>query len=240
LYDQMYSWLGWEDHFAVHLAPPGPTNWVVVVARGTRSFTERDRILLDLARPHIAQAHRTARAFHRLERRLDQQLAARPRQSRVRIGRGSAILEYPARAQRWIHEYFEDDLPRSPGRLPETLSRWLGQWEHESWLSPEAMVRERDGRRLLCLAERGPDAGTLTLRLEECTQPSTGSRFHALGLTARETQVLLAVERGLTNHEVGAALGITVNTVKRHMEHIFDKLGVETRTAAVARLHASR
>jgi DNA-binding NarL/FixJ family response regulator len=57
-----------------------------------------------------------------------------------------------------------------------------------------------------------------------------------LGLTAREAQVLLQVDRGLTNLEIAADLGISANTVKRHLEHIFDKLGVRTRIAAVGRL----
>lgn len=54
----------------------------------------------------------------------------------------------------------------------------------------------------------------------------------ALGLTRRETEVLLWVVAGKTNAEIGFILGISLRTVQKHLEHIFDKLGVETRTAA--------
>lgn len=56
--------------------------------------------------------------------------------------------------------------------------------------------------------------------------------FVALGLTRRETEVLQWVAAGKTNAEIGFLLGISSRTVQKHLEHIFEKLGVETRTAA--------
>ena len=53
-------------------------------------------------------------------------------------------------------------------------------------------------------------------------------------LTAREAEVLLWVARGKTNRDVGEILGTAPRTVTKHMEHILQKLGVETRTAAAA------
>jgi DNA-binding NarL/FixJ family response regulator len=47
----------------------------------------------------------------------------------------------------------------------------------------------------------------------------------------------LAVEKGQHNNEIASELGVRPRTVKKHLEHIFDKLGVDNRTAAVARLH---
>jgi len=51
-------------------------------------------------------------------------------------------------------------------------------------------------------------------------------------LTERELDVLRCVARGDGNKQIAAALGITEPTVKAHLVHIFDKLGVENRTAA--------
>ena len=56
----------------------------------------------------------------------------------------------------------------------------------------------------------------------------------SVGLTERETEVLTWVAEGKTNRDVGVILGIKSATVKKHLEHIFRKIGVETRTAAVA------
>jgi DNA-binding CsgD family transcriptional regulator len=63
----------------------------------------------------------------------------------------------------------------------------------------------------------------------------------SMGLTQRETEVLTWVAEGKSNTDVGVILGIRSVTVKKHLEHIFQKMGVETRTAAVAfALRASR
>ena len=56
----------------------------------------------------------------------------------------------------------------------------------------------------------------------------------ALGLTAREAEILSWVVLGKTNPEIGTITGIQLTTVKKHLESIFMKLGVENRTAAVA------
>jgi len=56
----------------------------------------------------------------------------------------------------------------------------------------------------------------------------------SMGLTERETEVLTWVAEGKSNRDVGIILGIKSATVKKHLEHIFRKIGVETRTAAVA------
>lgn len=54
-------------------------------------------------------------------------------------------------------------------------------------------------------------------------------------LTEREAEVLRAVARGSTNRQAAAALHVSEATVKTHLVHVFDKLGVTSRTAAVAR-----
>lgn len=53
-------------------------------------------------------------------------------------------------------------------------------------------------------------------------------------LTAREGEVLLWVARGKTNRDIADILGMSPRTVNKHLEHVFEKLGVETRTAAAA------
>lgn len=54
-------------------------------------------------------------------------------------------------------------------------------------------------------------------------------------LTEREVEVLRAVSSGGTNRQVASALHVSEATVKTHLVHVFDKLGAESRTAAVAR-----
>jgi DNA-binding CsgD family transcriptional regulator len=54
-------------------------------------------------------------------------------------------------------------------------------------------------------------------------------------LTRRETEILTWVSQGKTNSEIGEALSISPRTVKKHLEHIYSKLHVHRRTAAVFR-----
>lgn len=53
-----------------------------------------------------------------------------------------------------------------------------------------------------------------------------------LGLTPRAAEALLWLAQGKTNSDIAAILGITESTVKKHVQEMFDKLGVETRGAA--------
>ena len=54
----------------------------------------------------------------------------------------------------------------------------------------------------------------------------------SLALIAREAEVLYWLVKGKTNKDIGEILGASPATVKKHLERVFAKLGVETRTAA--------
>jgi DNA-binding CsgD family transcriptional regulator len=83
-------------------------------------------------------------------------------------------------------------------------------------LRPHIVSAYRHARRLADSANRLPAAAQLT----------------AAALTHRESQVLYWVAMGKTNQEVGTILGARPLTIKKHLEHIYDKLGVPNRTAA--------
>jgi DNA-binding CsgD family transcriptional regulator len=55
----------------------------------------------------------------------------------------------------------------------------------------------------------------------------------ALGLTHREIEVMACIAEGKTNAETAELLSIAPGTVKKHLDHIYEKLGVGTRTEAV-------
>ena len=61
------------------------------------------------------------------------------------------------------------------------------------------------------------------------------SRLQTLGLTRREQEVLFWVSEGKRNSEIAEILGISVGTVKRHLENLYEKLGVENRHGAARR-----
>src|SRR5580700_7805044 len=61
------------------------------------------------------------------------------------------------------------------------------------------------------------------------------ARQQALGVTARELEILTLVARGLSNREIATQLFVSENTVKTHCARTFDKLGAARRTQAVQR-----
>lgn len=64
---------------------------------------------------------------------------------------------------------------------------------------------------------------------------SSTEPLRKLGLTPRATETLLWLSQGKTNPDIAMILGITESTVKKHVQEIFEKLGVETRGAATVR-----
>jgi DNA-binding NarL/FixJ family response regulator len=78
--------------------------------------------------------------------------------------------------------------------------------------------------------------------LRRALEPTVGPREDDLArLTPREREVLVCIADGLTNKEIGRALGIGPGTVKVHVERVIAKLGVTDRTqAAVLQTRAQR
>jgi len=62
---------------------------------------------------------------------------------------------------------------------------------------------------------------------------STAAPLEKLGISPREAEVLLWMAQGKANHDIATIIGCTHATVKKHTVHIFEKLGVETRGAAM-------
>jgi DNA-binding CsgD family transcriptional regulator len=117
-----------------------------------------------------------------------------------------------APARRLLSEFFPGV---SADRLPVALEEWL----ESGAVSPQI---SRHGARQLSV-ERVDDA----LLLEE--------RHAGVQLTVREREVLAWVAQGKTNSEIAQLLWLAPSTVRKHLENVYAKLGVNTRTGAVAR-----
>ena len=71
----------------------------------------------------------------------------------------------------------------------------------------------------------------LIIHLEEKT-PVTPDALRRLGITAREAEVLFWIAQGKSNPDIATILNLGVRTVHKHVEHIFEKIGCETRASA--------
>jgi DNA-binding CsgD family transcriptional regulator len=77
-----------------------------------------------------------------------------------------------------------------------------------------------------------PESGMSLLIVEEDHRARSGIEEPTDALTAREREVLQWLQEGKSNPEIGVILGISTHTVKRHVERVLAKLGVESRLAA--------
>ncbi len=67
---------------------------------------------------------------------------------------------------------------------------------------------------------------------EPSVQSATLEIFQLYGLSTREIELLSWVAQGKSNKEIGIILNLSLHTVTKHLEHIYTKLGVNSRTGA--------
>ena len=163
----------------------------------------------------------------------------------VRAGDGR-LLWQTALARSLLRDYFGSEGSAAPVPLIDWLRRQAaGVAAGEV---PQPLVCARGGRRLTLalhamtgeLAERAPgdeppdpdEAEWLIVGSEADDAAVLESMMALFRLTAREAEVLYWVVKGKTNRDIGEILGSSPATAKKHLERIYVKLGVETRTAA--------
>jgi DNA-binding NarL/FixJ family response regulator len=112
-------------------------------------------------------------------------------------------------------------------------SGWLGRAIREE---NATRLITRDGRALVAryLGAAGLGETMILLRLADSAVSELSDRLTNAALTPRETEVLSWLAKGKTNRDIADILAMSPRTVNKHLEHIFEKLGVETRTSAAA------
>jgi two-component system, NarL family, nitrate/nitrite response regulator NarL len=104
--------------------------------------------------------------------------------------------------------------------------------QEESIADLVATIRRAQKGELACSPKL---AGALLRRVMVLAAESQGNGSEQL-LTAREREVATLLDEGLSNKQIALRLQLEVATVKHHVHHILDKLGVSSRGEAVARL----
>lgn len=119
---------------------------------------------------------------------------------------------------------------------PPLLAR-IHTWLHIATASspPATLQIMGEEGRMVCTLHGLTEEGECLLVLhEESDAAITKVLVESFRLTLREAEVLYWVSHGKTNRDIGDILGISHRTINKHLENLFEKLGVETRTAAAA------
>jgi len=226
LYDELYRLLDAEDQIAFGL--PGPMVIGIAMNRDRRSFSERDRLLLDLLRPHLARAY--ARALERT--RTDALVATLERGLQERdtavlsLGPGGGIAAASGAAMELLDAYFPEAHGAS---LPAEIVEWLADAPAHG---PDPLTVEVPRGRLTVRKTPADPGGALLVLEEERTVAA--EELRSLGLTRRQSEILHLLARGRGTDQIAADLFISPQTVRKHLEHVYERLGVHTRAEAVS------
>ncbi|RKP47690.1 response regulator transcription factor [Pararobbsia silviterrae] len=126
-------------------------------------------------------------------------------------------------AQTWLSPHIESD-----GCLLDAFQACLTLSEAQS-------LKVRTAKTNLIFRRLVGDARGITLLVSlQSTVPDPAVLQANFALTGREADVLYWIAYGKTNRDIADIIGMSPRTVDKHLEHIFAKLGVETRTAAAS------
>jgi DNA-binding CsgD family transcriptional regulator len=213
---------------------------MIELSRTERDFSDRDVEVLALLQPHLTHAYRNLRDHERLDGAIAA-LEGAAIASGIGVavfGADNRIVESTDGVPAQLAFFFGENT----ATLPDVLDAWIRDERTRPYRDPSdtpwrPFVVERGGRRLHVRLVRS--AGQAQLLFEEPTarvlevDPS-------LALTKREVEVLRLIAEGLTNREAARRLSVSDHTIRTHLEHVFTKLGVGTRTAAVAKAFGDR
>lgn len=231
LYQHVYEPLGLEYQLSVALPTAQPLVIGIALNRADRDFSDEEVGLLDALRPHLVQAHRHVQLVNQHRRALERMAGILEEDGRAFQVLGEPLTE---RTRALFHRYFG----AANGDLPQPVSTWL---EDERAAFPaggpdrlrQPLVAQREGCRLTVRyvpGGRGPDLLWLVERQAE----RDAGPLERLGLSPREAETLWLLCQGRSTGAIAHELSISTGTVKKHLEHVYRKLGVSTATAAVA------
>ena len=183
---------------------------------------------------YVVKPLRIPEVMARLSTHVRNARVARLAQAAVDVaGLGTVVLDAQGRvawsspqAQTWLGLAFGE------GSAAAGLA---GNWLSEAQRQGEALQDLGRAGRLLA-RHLGPGSlgeSMLLLTLSPADSPGA-QRLRQVALTPRETEVLSWLAKGKTNRDIADILGMSPRTVNKHLEHVFEKLGVETRSAAAA------
>ncbi len=142
-------------------------------------------------------------------------------------------------AARWLDDFLQTHSLVGTNEvgapLPKPMLNWLKPRLDAGKIEGECFESYRLGIGFSAKISPCQNAGEYLMVLEKHSgEWDLDSVRNALNLTFREAEILMWISRGKTNKEVGIILGSSPRTINKHLEHIFEKLGVATRAAAVS------
>jgi DNA-binding CsgD family transcriptional regulator len=197
---------------------------------------QRDLLLVNLIFPHLIQARSNAGIYSQKQQDLAMRDRVIERANAILLSSDRAVKLMANSAEELLKQYFEWDKYEL---LPETLDNWIKEKlsvDNQSRKSTQFLPLRVDRAEweLIIRLDRNILAGEVLLLLEEQPKRSFSiNDLQLLGLTAREAEILILIAQDCNNQAIAEQLNTSPNTIKKHLERIYTKLNVSTRSAAV-------
>lgn len=149
---------------------------------------------------------------------------------------GKIVWQTPL-AREWMQRYFPEHYVHFQSKTPQQVSSWIEKVSlarNAQTDIPHLMIVLARGRLNFIPAELNDSEQWVILLREESDAAQIEALMTIFKLTIRESEVLYWATKGKTSRDIGDILGTSPRTINKHLEHVFVKLGVETRTAAAA------
>jgi DNA-binding CsgD family transcriptional regulator len=233
LYNEVYRVMGSEDQIYFNLAPPAMVT--IVINRSRRTFTERDREVIEVLEPHLSRAFMQAQHRERAQVVIAAQDAGlrETDAALVLIDPSGSVVHASTLARDLLGHYYPGRRDIS-GVLPEALAEWLRNCNPD--MPAVTTVTGAYGRLQVRAISGHTPQGWRVVLLDEVRgrlAPSVTS-LRRLGLTDRQAQVLRLLCTGSRTEMIAQQLYVSPATVRKHLENIYTRLGVRSRTEAVA------
>jgi DNA-binding CsgD family transcriptional regulator len=250
LYQQFLRQLDIEEQILFFIPDVNPASWCelaqtetilsgFILNRPTLSFTERDRSILNLFQPHLLQAYNNARCYQQVQQDLDRMQQSFDRLAIAIVDLSGKIQSITPQAIAWLNDYFTKSTHSF--QLPETLRSWMNH-QVKSFIENSDLIETclplciQQGDRELTIRLVVEEPGVRYMLIFQEQTRSVANFVGLLGLSQRETDVLLCIMQGKDNKSIASILDISISTVRKHLENIYRKLDVQSRTAAISRV----
>ncbi len=176
------------------------------------------------AHPQVVKARIAAHLGASRSLALAREALVQSGQLPIAVDTGGNLVGATTDARAWLNAY---------GIGERDLAHWLAVLSRPG--ASRAPLMRRLGDRALYVNLLGRSGKNVFLLMRE-EDPKCAQRVLArdFALSGREAEVLVWVAYGKTNMDIADILGMSPRTVNKHLEHIFLKMGVETRSAATA------
>jgi len=148
---------------------------------------------------------------------------------------GKIVWQTPL-ARQWMQRYFASENPMLE-LTPLALSNWVMQaynTSHFGKMLDPMTIMQGTNRLIFTPADLSSAEQWIIFLREESDAAQIEALMVTFKLTMRESEVLYWATKGKTNRDIGDILGTSPRTINKHLEHVYIKLGVETRTAAAS------